>query len=127
MTVSACLRIVTYAALLRSLIAVNTAMETRTCPLLFSKRSMCWAFRLAKASGALTNITIAGATVEQRLKSYRQTGEDAQDAHMVDQIEEQLGPPLPNVRQETFAHLMAAGHSATAAYARAYGRDRDAS
>ena len=34
-------------------------------------------------------------------------------------------PPLANLRQEAFAHLVAAGHSATAAYARAYGRDRD--
>jgi hypothetical protein len=126
MTVSACPRRVTYTALLRSLIAVNIAIETRTWPLLFSKRSMRWAVRLAKASGALTNITIAGAAVEERLKSYRQTREDTQDAHMVDQIKEQP-MPLPNARQESFAHLVAVGHSATAAYARAYGRERDIS
>jgi phage terminase small subunit len=33
--------------------------------------------------------------------------------------------PLPNLRQETFCQLVAAGKSAAAAYAAAYGRRRD--
>lgn len=36
-------------------------------------------------------------------------------------------PPLPNCRQEAFARRIAAGLSATAAYASASGRPRDAS
>jgi hypothetical protein len=44
-----------------------------------------------------------------------------------DKIRAQSGPPLPNFRQEAFAQRIAAGCSATAAYASAYGRPRDAS
>ena len=53
--------------------------------------------------------------------------EDAMRAAGTDIIRAQSGPPLPNFRQEAFAQLIAAGGSATAAYASAYGRPRDAS
>jgi hypothetical protein len=53
--------------------------------------------------------------------------EDAMRAAGTDKIRAQSGPPLPNFRQETFAQRTAAGCSATAAYASAYGRPRDAS
>ncbi len=56
---------------------------------------------------------------------YHEMGGDLQDTSTSDQRKEQPMRPLPNARQEAFAHLVAAGHSATAAYARAYGRDRD--
>jgi hypothetical protein len=53
--------------------------------------------------------------------------EDAMRAAGTDKIRAQSGPPLPNFRQEAFAQRIAAGCSATAAYASAYGRPRDAS
>ena len=106
-----------YTALLESSIAVKTEIEARTCLLLFSRKSMRWVFRAAKAQCAITAITIAGARVERSLERHRQKSNT--------RIEEQPMTPLANLRQEAFAHLVAAGHSATAAYARAYGRDRD--
>ncbi len=53
--------------------------------------------------------------------------EGAMRAAGTDKIRAQSGPPLPNIRQEAFAQRIAAGCSATAAYASAYGRPRDAS
>jgi len=53
--------------------------------------------------------------------------EDAMRAAGTDIIRAQSGPPLPNFRQEAFAQRIAAGCSATAAYASPYGRPRDAS
>jgi hypothetical protein len=53
--------------------------------------------------------------------------EEATRAAGTDEIMAQSRPPLPNFRQEAFAQRMAAGLSATAAYASAYGQPRDVS
>jgi hypothetical protein len=69
---------------------------------------------------ALTRIVTAAAVFVPRLRLLRDKIEQSPD-----QKEEAMAP-LRNLRQETFCQLVAAGKSATAAYASAYGRARDA-
>ena len=70
--------------------------------------------------GAIAIVDQSGALLEVHDTPVLQDGPK-------DIIRAQSGPPLPNFRQEAFAQLIAAGGSATAAYASAYGRPRDAS
>ncbi len=67
---------------------------------------------------ALTPIVIAAEGVARRLRLLRDKFEKSSN-----QKEEAMAP-LKNLRQETFCQLVAAGNSATAAYAGAYGRAR---
>jgi hypothetical protein len=69
---------------------------------------------------ALTQIVTAAALFVPRLRLLRDKIEQSPD-----QKEEAMAP-LRNLRQETFCQLVAAGKSATAAYAGAYGRAHDA-
>jgi len=51
--------------------------------------------------------------------------EKATHAAQSDGIRVEVSQPLKNFRHEMFARRLAAGHSATASYAAAYGRERD--
>jgi hypothetical protein len=108
---------------LYALIAVKLALEARCGFLLVPKITKRRAHAAMHAVGSVFTIqlaTVLAATCYEHL--FHQIGESTSTS---DQGDVHLMPSLPNVRQETFAHLVAAGHSATAAYARAYGRDRD--
>jgi hypothetical protein len=112
---TACWRLAIYAALLQSSIAVKKALEARSGFLLVPKISKRRMRAAMNAWGPVFKIELASALAATRCEHlYRQLGEATASASSFDQIEERPMQPLQNVRQETFAQLMAAGHSATA-------------
>jgi hypothetical protein len=74
---------------------------------------------LCRAIIAVTPSVMAAEGVARRLRLLHKKIENSPN-----QKEEAMAP-LRNLRQETFCQLVAAGKSATAAYAGAYGRARD--
>jgi hypothetical protein len=108
-----------------SLILVEQAFQARAIDLLQSlpePRDMSFrqGMSLCRAIIALTPIVIAAEGLARRLRLLRDKIEKSPNK------EEEAMAPLRNLRQETFCQLVAAGKSATAAYAGAYGRARDA-
>jgi hypothetical protein len=75
---------------------------------------------LCRATIALTRIVTAAVVFVPRLRLLCDKIETSPDQ------KEEAMDPLRNLRQETFCQLLASGKSATAAYAGAYGRARDA-
>jgi hypothetical protein len=69
---------------------------------------------------ALTQMISAAEVVERNICLLRRKIENSPSQ------EEEAMAPLRNLRKETFCQLVTAGKSATAAYAGAYGRARDA-
>jgi hypothetical protein len=111
--------------LAETLSRVSEAFRARAIDLLQSlseARDMSFGqgMSLCRAIIALTRIAAAEVVFVPRLRL------------LCDKIEQSPGQkeeataPLRNLRQETFCQLVAAGNSATAAYAGAYGRARDA-
>ena len=114
---------------------VMVAFQVRADRLVASRRFGCWRSLIAAFRAQICALKIILA-VQSAVWSYKRlfaevemasSKEDAMHAAGTDKIRAQSGPPLPNFRQEAFAQRTAAGCSATAAYASAYGRPRDAS
>jgi hypothetical protein len=108
-----------------TLIRVEQAFQVRVINLLErlpEARDMSFrqGMSLCRAIIALTPIVIAAAVIARRLRLLRDKIEKSPNQN------EEAMAPLRNLRQETFCQLVAAGNSATAAYAGAYGRARDA-
>jgi hypothetical protein len=119
------IRLAVLAILGEALIRVEQAFQARVINLLQSlpePRDMSFGqgMSLCRAIIALTPIVIAAEGVAPRLRLICHKIENSPG-----QKEEAMAP-LRNLRQETFCQLVAAGNSATAAYAGAYGRARDA-
>jgi hypothetical protein len=107
--------------LFESAIAVMAAIEVRNLPLLHAKQDMKWFLKTSNAFLAIIRISPAlYVSMARSLECYHQIVEDERNASTSDK-NEGCPVPLKNVRQETFCQRVAAGHSATAAYATAYG------
>jgi hypothetical protein len=118
-------RLAVLTILAETLIRVEQAFQARAIDLLESlpePRDMSFGqgMSLCRAIIALTRIVTAAVVFVPRLRllcdKIEQSPSQKEDAMA----------PLQNLRQETFCQLVAAGKSATAAYAGAYGRARDA-
>jgi hypothetical protein len=116
-----------YYTLLESSSAVMTAIEVRSLPLLHAKQDIKWFLKTSNAFLAICRISTAlYVSMTRSLECYHHIVEDERNASTSDKNE---GCPMPlkNVRQETFCQRVAAGHSATAAYAAAarYNKPRE--
>ncbi|MGC1863860.1 MAG: hypothetical protein WA733_22755 [Methylocystis sp.] len=119
------IRLAVLTILAETLIRVEQAFQVRVINLLeklLQCRDMSFGqgMSLCRATIALTRIVTAAVVFARRLRLLCDKIENSPG-----QKEEAMAP-LWNLRQETFCQLVAAGKSATAAYAGAYGRARDA-
>ncbi|WP_292530576.1 hypothetical protein [Methylocystis sp.] len=118
---------VIWKAVLRLLLVVREGLAERAREFLDKPRTFeCTPttirliFSAADLFGAFMMLETAIFTTWNWLDLCSAKGQDSQD-----KPEERKVAPLPNVRQEAFAQAVAAGKSASAAYAAAYGRSAD--
>lgn len=120
---------------LKASCAVTEAFRPRAIHLVTEPKmeSIRWARAAAKAYLPISLIELASAILYiscRRFLEEIETMTSAEGAERIAETDQIMAPPmapLPNLRQEAFAQRVAAGYSATAAYASAYGRPRDVS